>query len=83
MSRSPATHGTRRRRVFVWGWFGRANSGPMLVELLTSSPFNVNRKEAIRRLKGVAIGADEQLTCVLVELSEYGDKDRTRAESCG
>ncbi len=56
--------------------FATVKSGPLLIETLTGKPFHLDRKDAIERLKGVAIGADGNLTGAIVQLTHEGDMNR-------
>ena len=60
-------------------YFERAMTGGAVLEQLTSPPLNLNRAEAIRRLKGTLIGDDGRTTCVVLVISELGLTDRMEA----
>lgn len=60
-------------------YFERSMTGGAVLEQLTSPPLELNRAEAIRRLKGTLIGGDGRTTCIVLVISELGLTDRMRA----
>jgi len=58
--------------------FANVRTGPEMLQTLTSTPFDLEREEAIDRLSGWVIGMDRETTCALVTLTPVGNADRTR-----
>ncbi|OHB68660.1 MAG: hypothetical protein A2V70_07020 [Planctomycetes bacterium RBG_13_63_9] len=57
-------------------WFEKVVTGPRTLQQLTEEPFNLPRKEALRRLEGTLVGPNHKMTCALITLSEAGDRNR-------
>ncbi len=60
-------------------WFRKVWTGPQVLEILTTEPFNLSWNEAVKRLEGSLIGRDRETTCALITLSQAGDTKRTKA----
>ncbi len=53
-------------------YFRNVLSGADLVEHLTKEPLNLDRQEAIEKLKGSVVGRSGESTCMIFTLSDYG-----------
>ena len=53
-------------------------TGRQAFEQLVSPPLNLERSEAVKRLRGSLVGPDGVTTCVFVSLSEAGKADREK-----
>lgn len=60
-------------------WFRDVTTGQRALRTLTTEPFNLAPKEALRRLEGTLVGPDHRTTCALVTLSAAGDANRPAA----
>ncbi|NIL97587.1 MAG: MMPL family transporter, partial [Planctomycetales bacterium] len=59
-------------------FFAEAQTGPQMLEQLTSKPFDLKAEEARQRLQGISIGRDGKSTCVIVKLTRAGDANRRK-----
>jgi hypothetical protein len=57
--------------------FQRVTTGPRVLRKLTSSPSRIAFDDAVKRIRGVLVGADDWTTCVLLEIAAEGQKDRS------
>ncbi|HEY1602227.1 MAG TPA: MMPL family transporter [Pirellulales bacterium] len=55
-------------------YFSKALTGPGIIETLTSPPINLDRAEAIERLRGSLVGQNGEQTCLVLTLSAEGKK---------
>ncbi|MFM7107367.1 MAG: efflux RND transporter permease subunit [Planctomycetaceae bacterium] len=60
-------------------WFDSAVSGPAILARLVGPPVELDREEAIRRLRGVLVGPDGRTTCLVVGFTREGIADRRAA----
>ncbi len=58
--------------------FTKVVTGPELLAQLTGKPVNLPRDQAMKRLKGLFIGTDQQQTSAIVSLSQAGQDDLHR-----
>lgn len=59
--------------------FDRVVTGRSALHQMTDPPLELEREEAIERLRGALIGADGETTCAVVVLSERGGYEREAA----
>ena len=55
--------------------FKRVETGPRLLDRLTSPPMNIREAEALKRLQGLFVGPDNKQSCAVVTLTEEGKRD--------
>ena len=60
-------------------WFESVASGSQALDRLVQPPLELDRVEAIERLKGVIIGPDGEQTCIVIGFTRAGLVDRRRA----
>lgn len=60
-------------------WFDSAVSGATLLARLVGPPVELDREEAIRRLRGVLVGPDGRTTCLVVGFTREGAASRRAA----
>ncbi len=54
------------------GYFLKGQSGPDVLERLTTEPINLSEEKSLQRLKGSLIGPDLETTCAVLTLSDAG-----------
>jgi predicted RND superfamily exporter protein len=60
-------------------YFDRVRTGRNVVRELMSSPLNLSRASAIRRLRRILIGGEDESTCLILTTSVAGQEDRGAA----
>jgi predicted RND superfamily exporter protein len=60
-------------------YYDRVLTGPSVLRELIASPLKLGRAEALRRLRGILIGPDDQTTCLVLTTSAAGRADRSEA----
>jgi len=68
---SPSTDGLQ--------YYSRAMTGPQLVDQLREEPIGLTGKQIYDRLGGLLVGKDGKTTCLILYLSEEGEKERKDA----
>ncbi len=53
-------------------------TGQRLMDRLTSEPLDLRRRDALRRLTGFVVGADQQTTCAIIRLTNLGQGTQKR-----
>ncbi len=70
----PVQQAEQEVQLFNYVW-----SGADIFELLTSSPLNLTREQAVERMQGWLLGPDGETTCVIARVSDEGMADRAGA----
>jgi len=60
-------------------YFDRVLTGPRVLRELMEAPLRFKRADALRRLRGILVGADGQTTCLVLQTSAAGRADRSEA----
>ena len=60
-------------------WFDGVATGSVAVDNLVAPPLELEREEAVNRLKGLLVGADGRTTCAVIGFTPAGVGDRRRA----
>ncbi|MEO2048506.1 MAG: MMPL family transporter, partial [Pirellulales bacterium] len=60
-------------------YYDRVLTGPSVLRELIAAPLKLGRVEALRRLRGILIGPDDQTTCLVLTTSAAGRADRSEA----
>ncbi len=65
----------KRRENPEGSFFARVITGPDVLKQLMDPPNNLPREEALERLRGALIGADNATTCALITFTSAGEKN--------
>ena len=60
-------------------WFEPVVAGSTVLRRLMEPPLALDQAEAVRRLQGVLVGADDETTCLVIPFTPEGLADRRRA----
>jgi predicted RND superfamily exporter protein len=57
--------------------FSRVITGPRVLRRMAAPPLNIPRAKAQERITGLLVGADGKTTCIVLEISEKGQENRS------